>query len=371
MTTPYASIIRAARSQVWAVLPEKLEAIMAFLQLKSEGRMVDAETVARLHALAEVSAARAQKTSASGSGSVAVLPLYGLILQRPVGDISSPPSASVQKYTQQFRQAVNDPGVQAIVTDVDSPGGTVAGVDELAAEIRAARGKKPLIAVANCLMASAAYYIASAFDEIVVSPSSLTGSVGVYCMHEDASKYLENLGVKVTMIKFGENKGAGNPYEALSDSARADMQEMVDNCGDMFESAVAKGRKTTKANVHATFGQGKVFNAKQAVKIGMADSIGTLDDVLARFGISSNSQSVSMEDSSPSRMDKLDQRTSGLCRNEITIGAKMSRCTETTGHDGPHSDRWTGTTWALDMGSGDDAARSRAALKRRLEIASA
>jgi ClpP class serine protease len=133
----------------------------------------------------------------------------------------------------------------------------------------------------------------------VVSPSSLTGSVGVYSVHEDASKYLDNLGVKVTMIKFGENKAAGNPYEPLSDSARADIQGMVDEAGEMFESAVAKGRKTSKVNVHDSFGQGKVFTAKQAVKLGMADTVGTLDDVLGRYGITSSSQTTSMADVSP------------------------------------------------------------------------
>lgn len=295
--TPYASIIRAARSQVWAIQPEKLEAIMGFLHLKALGQSADADVIAQIHGQAESTAARAQKVSASSKGSVAVMPLYGLILHRgsSMGDISGPTATSTQKFTQQFRQALNDPTVQAIVIDVDSPGGTVEGVDELASEIRAAKGKKQTIAVSNCLCASAAYYIASACDEIVVSPSSLTGSIGVYTDHLDASKYYEELGVKVSMIKFGENKAEGNPYEPLSDSARTHLQDMVDMYGDMFEKAVAKGRKISKAKVHESFGQGMVFGAAQAVKIGMADSIGTLDEVLARFGVTMTSPTTSME----------------------------------------------------------------------------
>ena len=287
---PYEAIRRAMRSQVWAIMPDKLEAIQAFLQLKAAGKSVDAETLARIHGQAQVQAARASNVSASGKGAVAVLPLYGLILHRgsAMDDLSGPGAASVQRFTQQFRQALNDPNVQAIVIDIDSPGGTVEGVDELASEIRAGRAKKKIVGVSNCLCASAAYYIASACTEIWASPSSLTGSVGVYCSHEDDSAYLDKLGVKVTMISYGDNKTAGNPYEALTDSARADMQEMVTTFGQMFEAAIAKGRAITQAKVHSTFGQGKVFTAQKAREIGMVDKIGTLDDVLATFGVTRN-----------------------------------------------------------------------------------
>lgn len=328
----YASIMSAVRSQVWAIDPNKLEAIMAFLALKAQGHDADASVIAQLHGAAEIQAARAKKVSQASNGSVAVLPVYGLILHRgsSMGDVSGPAATSTVKLLQQFKQAVNDPGVQAIVFDIDSPGGTVEGVDELASEIRAAKGKKQTIAVSNKQCASAAYYIASACDEIVASPSSTTGSVGVYCAHEDASKYLENLGVKVSLIKFGENKAEGNPYEPLSDSARGHMQEMVDNFGNMFEKAVAKGRKVSQATVHDSFGQGLSFGAAKAVKIGMVDSVGTLDDVLARFGVSlGSSSSTSMEADEP----------------EISAAEHV----------------------AVD----DEVARKNAAMKRQLEIAAA
>ncbi len=286
--TPYAGIIHAVRSEVWAIQPQKLEAILSFLQLKAEGKNGDVDLVAAIKAEAADTRLRAQNVAAVGSGSVAVLPLYGLILYRgsSMGDISGPTATSVQKFTQQFRQAVNDPNIKAIIIDVDSPGGTVEGVEELAAEIRASRGKKRTIAVSNCLMASAAYYIASACTEIVVSPSSQTGSVGVYAAHEDDSEFLAKMGVKVSLIQFGENKTLGNPYEPLSDAGRNNMQASVDRYGEMFESAVAKGRKVSVAKVHDTFGQGKIFGAQDAVKLGMADTIGTLDDVLGRYGVS-------------------------------------------------------------------------------------
>jgi signal peptide peptidase SppA len=306
----YEAISRAVRSQLWAIQPDKLEAIMAFLALKQEGKDADAKVVAEIHGASEVQAARARKVTSSTPGSVVVLPVYGLILHRgsSMGDISGPAATSTTRLLSQFKQAMSDPNVKAIIFDVDSPGGTVEGVDELATEIRAARGKKQTIAVSNKQCASAAYYIASACDEIVASPSSMTGSIGVYCAHEDASLYLEKQGVKVSLIKFGENKAEGNPYEPLSDNARAHMQDTVDLFGVMFERAVAKGRKTTQGNVHKTFGQGLMFGAAKAVELGMADSIGTLDDVLARFGLSQESQSSSMRGSSTFR-ERLDSQS--------------------------------------------------------------
>jgi capsid assembly protease len=361
--TPYGMIRQAMRSQLWAIQPEKLEQICAFLQLKAAGGSPSPELLAAIQADAAAVQARAQAVSAAGGGSVAVLPVYGLILYRgsSMGDISGPTATSVQKLTQQFRQALNDPNVKAIVFDVDSPGGTVEGVDELATEIRNARGQKKTIAVADHLMASAAYYLASACSEVVVSPSSLTGSVGVYCAHEDDSKYLEDLGVKISLVSFGENKTLGNSYEPLSDAARADMQDMVDQFGAMFEKAVAKGRKISQAKVHEAFGQGLCFTAQKAVKIGMADTVGTLDDVLGRYGVgagaadSGSSSRMSMQTSADDDTDC--PCDCGPCRGGDCAGCSHEGCA------------CVGCTCDAATGSATKAFHAR--LKRRLELASA
>ena len=96
-----------------------------------------------------------------------------------------------------LRQVIDDPGVGSIVLDIDSPGGDVDGIDELASEIYQARKQKPITAVSNCLCASAAYYLASQASEIIASPSSLTGSIGVYILHEDDSATLRRCGIKL------------------------------------------------------------------------------------------------------------------------------------------------------------------------------
>jgi signal peptide peptidase SppA len=285
----YSAVVRSVYSSVWAILPEKLEAIAAFVHLKAGGGMADPETIQAIHAANQIAAARAKNLSSGVPGSVVVLPIYGIINQRYAGDFSGPSGTSVQQLTQQFRQAVNDPNVTAIVFDVDSPGGSVSGVDELAQEICDARKQKKIIAVSNCLCASAAYYLASQASEMVVSPSSLTGSIGVYQLHEDDSKYLDNMGVKMQFISAGKYKVEGNGFEPLDDGARQAMQGMVDDYYGMFTKAVARGRGASQKAVLNGFGEGRVLTAQNAVKQGLADRVDTLDGVLAGLGVKQNS----------------------------------------------------------------------------------
>lgn len=216
---------------------------------------------------------------------VAVLGVYGPIAHRArqVDDISGPGGTSVERLTRRFREVVNDPAVKGVVLDVDSPGGSVYGVQELADEIRAARGRKPIEAVANALMASAAYYLGSAAEKVWVTPSGEAGSIGVYGAHVDLSKFYEAMGEHWTLVAYGENKTLGNPFEPLSAEARADMEKRVGEYGRAFERDVAKSRGTTAARVRKDFGQGLVFGAKEATDRGVVDGAATLDEVVDRM----------------------------------------------------------------------------------------
>lgn len=281
--TQFASLRRALNGKLWYVHEQKMNEILAFLELRLSGGSSSVDVIAAIQTANEAADLRAQSARASGGRSVAVIPIYGLIMHRPSMDISGPGGTSCLLLSRRIREAVDDPNVSTIVLDVDSPGGCVDGVDELASQIFEARKKKKIVAVSDCLCASAAYYLASQASELVVSPSSQTGSIGVYCLHEDDSEMLAKMGVKLTFIKFGENKAEGNSTEPLTDSAREHLQEMVDDAGMMFEKAVARGRRVTREEVHIKFGQGRMFDARRAVKLGMADRVGTLDEVLAQY----------------------------------------------------------------------------------------
>lgn len=271
-------ILSAIYETPWAILPDKLSLILAVVHDHADGqRLSDDEIQARIGAAPP----RARGRMAAD---VAVLPLVGTISHRMGMLAQSSGGTSVEAFTREFRALVADPSVSAIVLDVDSPGGSVSGVDELASEIRAARGTKPITAVANTMMASAAYWIASAADEIVITPSGQVGSIGIIAAHEDQSALYDKLGVKVSLITAGKYKAENNPFEPMTEEGRAAIQRRVDESYAAFTTAVSRNRGVPVETVRSGFGEGRMVSAKQAVKSGMADRIATLDAVLATAG---------------------------------------------------------------------------------------
>ena len=265
--------------------PGHLRSMLASLDAWGQNPSLAEASAQAVKANAEFQAARHKQIAASTGGAVAVLPLQGCITQKSSWMSYYFGGTTTEGFTMQFRQALADPNVTAIVIDVDSPGGSVAGVDELAAEIRAARGKKTIVGISNTLNASAAFYLSSQVSELWAMPSSLTGSVGVYSTHTDLSGYMEQVGVKVTFISAGKFKVEGNPYEPMDEVAQAAAQKLVDGYYDQFVSALAKGRGKKKGDVQAGFGEGRVVMASEALTLGMIDQVGTFDDLLAKFGV--------------------------------------------------------------------------------------
>jgi signal peptide peptidase SppA len=211
---------------------------------------------------------------------VGVLPLVGPITHRETPFSAFFSGTSLQKWERAFAEMVANPAIGAIVLDVDSPGGQVSGVAEVADRIRAGNRVKPVVAVANAWTASAAYYLASQAGEIVVTPSGEIGSVGVYSLHLDYSEALKRMGIKATFIFSGNHKVDGNPYEPLSEEAREYEQAIVDDYYQEFVEAVAKGRNTTPGTVKRDYGGGRMLRPAKAVEVGMADRVGTLESAI-------------------------------------------------------------------------------------------
>lgn len=273
----YAHILLAVASEFWAIDPNKLDQIVAFLALQASGEKFSSEEIqARITKQTERDVARQE-------GAVAIIPLRGVIANRMslMNDISG--GTSSEGFGRMFDAAIADAGVKAVIVDVDSPGGVVNGVDELSSKIYAARGTKPIIAHVNAYSASAAYWISTAADEMVLSPSAEVGSIGVLGIHDDISAALEQAGIKKTMITAGKFKGEGFPYGPLSDEALTHRQEKVDAYHDQFIRAVARNRNVALSTVRDNFGQGRMVMAERAVELGMADSIATLQDTVRRF----------------------------------------------------------------------------------------
>lgn len=289
----YNHLVSWALGQPWAVTPRMLSIIQGILGERLSGNLPSAEVIAGR--IAEERELQAADTRQGGrlSGAVAVMPVYGVLMQRL--DMMSEMSGgtSVESLTRQFRALLNEPSVGTIVLDIDSPGGGVYGIQEFATEVFNARGQKRIVAVANSMAASAAYWIATAAGELVVTPGGEVGSIGVYMLHEDWSGAYEQAGVKPTLIKFGENKAEGIDIQPLDENARRHFQERVDDYGAAFENAVAKHRGVSRATVHKEFGQGMVFGAKDALRLKMVDRIATLDETVSRLAGSKSAAGAS------------------------------------------------------------------------------
>ena len=199
------------------------------------------------------------QNTAPATQNIAYLPLYGVIDQHASWILELFGGTSTDLFGRAFDMAVADTTVGAVVIDVDSPGGSVYGVQELSDKIYNARDKKPIIAVVNSMMASAAYWIASAADEIIITPGGEAGSIGVIAMHFDYSEAISKAGVKPTIITAGKYKAEGNPYEPLNSDVKDYFQERVDDYYSAFVGAVARNRGVKVGVVLSDFGQGRMF----------------------------------------------------------------------------------------------------------------
>lgn len=214
--------------------------------------------------------------------STAFIPAHGVALY----DVEWQPYAfSTLLLAQTVTSLGNDPTIDRIIIDFDTPGGAVTGTPEAADAIYAARQKKEIIALVNPLCCSAGLWLASQCTEIVATPSADVGSLGVFMAHTNCAKFMEDVGMKVTFIFAGDYKVEGNPYEDLSAEALAYYQAETDSIYKDFLAAVARGRGMDVAKVEETFGKGRSMLAPAAKKVGMIDRVAPLDVALAKYGI--------------------------------------------------------------------------------------
>lgn len=277
-----------------AMLPAKIEEITTFWQAKLAGATLDFEDLrepfeARLipieAGLADEEAATSA-FSAQGGGMIAVLPLYGIMAQRMNMMTAMSGGTSTQMFASALRDLVDNPQVKAIIIDTDSPGGSVHGTAELANAIYSMRGTKPIIAQVNSLASSAAYWAISQADEIVATVGADLGHIGVAALLVDRSGEAEQAGIKVMQVTAGKYKheqAIGADLRPWTDEQVQHAQQRVDEAYAMFTAAVARGRGVKASDVRDGFAQGRVVGAQEAVRLGMADRIATLDETIQRF----------------------------------------------------------------------------------------
>ena len=273
--------------------PQKLDAIIAGLGqrlLGVDGIQIDPATLGTGAALpAEMFTTRRGERTERGYRAVdgvAVISAMGGLVHRTRLAADSSLLIGYNDLAADLEDALAQADVHAIALVLDSPGGEVSGAFELAERIYAARGRKPIVAVADGMAASAAYLAASAADEVVLTNTSYVGSIGVVMRHVDFSRALANDGITVSHIFAGEHKVGGNPYQPLPDAVRAALQADIEGLYQMFVQAVAKHRGLSEQAVRDT--RAGVYRGVAAVAARLADRIGTVDAVVAELAARRN-----------------------------------------------------------------------------------
>ena len=285
MKNELTAIVAAIRSQPWAIIPEYLEAIEAMAAraiddniLKKIAQDGHVDTVDAAHMAIAAVGTRLEGTRMSTvRDGVAVVPMIGAIFPRASMVGASTDGTSLDAIMRDVRVAEASDDISRGVLLVDSPGGVVSGLGEAAAALRATSKPWTAFVTGNC--ASAAYWLASQADEIVMDTSAAIGSIGVVASLSRQETPDANGRRSYEVVSAGAPLKRPDPS---TEEGRAAIQQTVDALEETFIADVAAGRKVTEARVRADFGQGSMLTGPQAIEAGMADRLGTLEALLSQ-----------------------------------------------------------------------------------------
>lgn len=184
---------------------------------------------------------------------------------------------SSRRYVSFIKKLEKDPRIKAVILRIDSPGGGVAASQEIYGALMRLKSKgKPIVASMGSVAASGGYYIACAADKIVADPGTVTGSIGVIVEVAGVEKLLNKIGVRIEVIKSGKHKDIGSPFRPMTDVERKLLRGVVMDIYDQFVETVSESRKIPIDSVRA-IADGRVFSGRQALKIGLVDTLGGED----------------------------------------------------------------------------------------------
>jgi len=280
-------------NSVWALRRQELDTVLSVYRNWKNGIVGEIQDVVQQ-----------DKLEYETQGNVAIIPIQGILAKKInlLQKISG--GTSTQLISRDIQAALDDTEVETIILKIDSPGGSVDGVETLAGQISEAAKTKRIIAYVDGLAASAAYWLASSANEIYVSEkTAFVGSIGVYQIHVDESESEKMDGVKTTVIRAGKYKAFPDGYEALTNEGKEILQDEVDKIYSIFVNAVAKNRGLDVAAILAQ--HSKVFISSDAVELGLIDGIINFSELI---GKETNTMSEAIKDKLGDFSAKIDEK---------------------------------------------------------------
>lgn len=268
-------ILKAMGMYPWAIVQSELEKIVAIATRSND-----------IEALATKQGIKLNNThKVEIRDGIAIIPVMGSIFRYAnlMTEISG--ATSTQILSLDFNSAMNNNDVKGILLDIDSGGGQANGISELSQMIFNSRGKKPIKAYIGGSGASAAYWLASSADEVIINDTGVAGSIGAMLSFEDDSEAMAAQGIKEVKII-----SSVSPLK----NSDSELQALVDSLGQIFVENVARNRNVSTDTVLKNYGQGGLFVGKDAVIAGLADKVGTFEEVLKSFQTSNQSYGGSL-----------------------------------------------------------------------------
>jgi signal peptide peptidase SppA len=278
MKQPALHVLNALCNTTWAIQEEWLERMLSIAMREN----MDVDAVA-----AQLGRPLENTHTVDIRDGVAVLHLIGPTFRRADMFTRISGATDIGTLARDFTTAIQDTSIQSVVIDTDSPGGEVNGTNEFSQMIYAARGQKPITAYVSHLAASAAYWIASACDEIVCDPTAIVGNIGVVATYRDKSKN------SIEFVSSNARKKRPNPS---TESGQSIIQAEIDALEEVFIATVARNRGKTAEQVVKDFDYGNVFVGQHAVTVGLADRLGSFESVIGDHQVANRAR---MLDQSP------------------------------------------------------------------------
>lgn len=269
--------VQMINGSTWAIVPERFKAFidsfMIYFEKHNEITIDDNQQPP-------------EKERFERIGKVAKIDIHGVTNKRHDSEWGG--LVSTERLKVDIQAALDDNSIETIFLDYDSPGGMVDGCKEFSDFIFNAREQKDIIAYANGMMASAAYYSGSAAHEVFAFDDSEVGSIGTLLVHADYSGMFKDFGIDITVIRAGKYKALGDPYTPLSKTAKDVLQSEVDYFANLFKEDVARNRGVSFDTVDKEMAEGRVFIGQQALDVGLIDGIETKDSIIESINNQNN-----------------------------------------------------------------------------------